>query len=122
MRVGARAWGAWGSVEQGRARARAGRRTERAAGSGRACAQEREGPGRACVTGEEGERGGRREKRKVEKKRKWEKEKEREREIFARRRPAARARALVGHGAAVGGTRRAEQGKERNETAIDSEI
>jgi len=34
----------------------------------------------------------------------------------------ARARALVGRGAAVGGTRRAEQGKERNETAIDSEI
>ena len=59
--------------------------------------------------------------------RKREKEKERERErereirsaAIAASTAAARARALVGRGAAVGGTRCAEQEKERNETATD---
>ena len=73
-------------------------------------------------------RGGKRERRKErEKKRRKEKKmgerkREGERDIRSAATAAARARALVGHGAAVGGTRCAEQGKERNETAIDSEI
>ena len=72
---------------------------------------------------EKWKKGGEKEKKK---KRGREREREREREIrsaaIAASTAAARARALVGRGAAVGGTRCAEQGKEMNETAIDSEI
>ena len=52
-------------------RGRCGERVRRQAGS----VDVRQRRGRACVTGEEGERGGRREEKK---KRKWEKEKEKE--------------------------------------------
>ena len=115
---------------RGRRRAREGREPGAAGASagsrGQACAAEQRFG--ACGSGAE-----ERKEREIEgkenrkkKKEKWGKREKGKREIcsaaIAASTAAARARALVGRGTVVGGTRRAEQGKEKNETAIDLEV
>ena len=111
---------------RGRRRAREGREPGAAGASagsrGRACAAEQRSG--ACGSGaeerKERERVREKENKIGKEKEKWGKrEKGKERDICSAATAAARARALVGRGAAVGGTRCAEQEKERNETATD---